>query len=176
MQQQLDGSFAAMQLLADFDQFLLAAIVQFESLPGTRAETIQAARQVPDGVIVVRPERLGRQDRFEFQAELRPGNFLPPLQSLDVFAQQVAGDPQQPRPDKCRRIEAGLSDIEPQEDFLSHVICIAPLQQSRPKIAIDRALMPFDDRREGRAVSATKLLDQRLVDGQQQARGPKSAG
>ena len=176
MQQQFDGPLAAMQLLADLGQFLFAAIMQFESLPGARAKTVHAAWQVPDRIIVVRPKSLGRQNRFEFQAQLRPSHFLATLQALDVLAQQVAGDPQQPRSDKGRGIEAGLRDVEPQKHFLSHVVGITDLQEPRPQITKNRALMPFDDRREGRTVSATKLLDQSLVDGQQQARGPDGGG
>ena len=90
-----------------------------------------------------------------------------------MFSQQIASDPQQPRSDECRRIEASLRDVEPQEDFLSHVVGITVLEKPRPQVAIDGALMLLDDRRERRPVAPPKLLNQRLIGGVQHEESPE---
>ena len=68
VQQQFDGPFAAMKLPGDLDQFLLALVMEFDPLSGTRAETVHAARQMNQPVIVVGPQGIGRENRFEFEA------------------------------------------------------------------------------------------------------------
>jgi len=175
VQQQFDGPFAAMQLPSDLDQFLFALVMEFDPLPGTRAETVHAARQVDQPVIVVGPQGIGGEDRFQFEAQLRPTRFLPPDQTFDVLTQQIASDPQQPRADECRRIEPSLRDVEPQEDFLSHVVGITVLEKPRPQVAVDRPLMLLDHRRKRRTVASPKLLNQRLIDGGLHEEGPRGA-
>jgi hypothetical protein len=80
-----------------------------------------------------------------------------------MFSQQISGNPQQPGPDQGGRIETSLRQIEPQKNFLSHIIGVARLLQSGSKIPIDGSLIAFDHERERISVSAAELLDQRLI-------------
>ena len=119
-------------------------------------------------VIVIGPQGIGGEDGFEFETQLCPTRFFATLQPFDVLAQEIASDPKQPRSDERRRIEPGLRHVEPQEDFLSHVVGIAVLQEPRSQVAIDCPLVPFDHGRKRRPVAPPKLLNQRLIDGGQQ--------
>lgn len=176
MQQQLDRPFAAMQLPADLGQFAFATILQVDRFSSTRPQSIHADWQVPHDVVVIRPLGVRRHHGLQFQAKFCPRRFFAAFQTLDVFAQQVTGNSQQPRSDQGAGIEASLRKVKPQKDFLRHIVSVSRLKQPGAKVSVDGALMSFDDGCKRRSIATSKLLDECLVGGQQQNCGPKKAG
>ena len=163
MHQELDGSFTAMQFARDLDQLSLRSIMQIDRLSGTGPELLQTPGQIPDHIVGICPQGIGGKHRFQLKTQFCPRHFLSPLDVADMFSKQIASDSQQPRADQRRGIESSLTQIEPQEDFLHHIVGIARLLQPGTKIAVYGTLIPFDDQRERCPVSATELLDQRLI-------------
>lgn len=137
--------------------------MQFDCLASTRAKFFQALWQVLSHIISIRPQRIGGQDGFQVKTQFCPNHFFTSFHITDMFAKQIACDSQQPRPNQCCGVESGLGKIETQKDLLHHVVGIAGLLQAGTQVAVDGSLMSFDDLSERCAVSAAKLLHQRLI-------------
>lgn len=158
MDEQFHGSFAAMQVLADFRQPLIAAVFHFNRLPCAGAEVVEADRQM--GERIVGRRGVERQHRFQFQAKFRPRDFFSASDGTDVLAEQISRNAEQPRPDHRSRIEPGLGEMEPQKDFLRHILGVGILREPRAEKTEDDALMAFDDGGKSGRVPSPPLLNE----------------
>lgn len=147
-----------MQPLCNFGDFLPRPVMAVDRLLRARSQLGKTLRKPQHRVI----SGLGidRQNRFQFQAEFRPPHFAPPTDVAHVFAQQVAGNSQQPRSNQCIGIEPGAGLEKPDENLLSHVLGVDGCHDPCPKVTENRPLMPFEQRRKRVSIAGAQSDNQ----------------
>ena len=156
--EQFDRSFAAFESLGDFRHPQLVAISQVDRLASTLAERIKTNREMGQ-CLVVTCFMFARQ-RVQFQTELGPGDFAPPMDSPNVLAKQIAGNADQPGTNRGRAGQLLAAQITPQKDFLAKVLRVGGLQKTGLQKTVHGLLIEIDQHGEGPIIAPLRRRDQ----------------